>query len=221
MFWFACAPQHFRFRLFIAVREHHDAFNKRTPLFGRAVGRSCGSHHQSSCLCRQFLRPPVYVGFSPHSCLEALLPPRFTTSCGSPLLPLSGASPPGVTPGQWRVRPLAEGALRLGKAGWPSVPSAVHLLRPLCRQPCGCIFFHAVQRCAAASVCIDLTRRAAAGACRLKGLQHPTKNLPQGCLWLPPPTSSQLLSVWTSFQPPLQHCYAFGDVALHVFVSCT
>ncbi len=76
-------------------------------------------HGQSSStvFVQAVLRPPVYVGLGPTSCLEALLPPRFPTSCASLHLPLSGASPPGVTPGQWRVRPLAEGALRPGKAG--------------------------------------------------------------------------------------------------------
>ena len=77
------------------------------------------NHGQSSStvFVQAVLRPPVYVGLGPTSCLEALLPPRFPTSCASLHLPLSGASPPGVTPGQWRVRPLAEGALRPGKAG--------------------------------------------------------------------------------------------------------
>ena len=191
---------------------------KRTLVFVLAVGRCCVSHHHSSCVCRQFLRPPVYVGLGPTSCLEALLPPGFPTSFGSPLLPLSGASPPGVTPGQWRVRPPAEGALRPGKAGWPSVPGAVHLLRPLCRQLCACIPFHAAQRYADANVCCDLARRAAA-ACRVRGLRPPTKTRPLCCLWLRSLTSSQLLSVWTSFQPPLQNCCAPGDLALHVFVS--
>ena len=94
--------------------------------------------------------------------------------------------------GVFVLRP--RGRCDLERLGWPSVPGAAHLLRPLCRQPCLCIRCCAVRRCAAASVCCNSQRRALA-ACRFWG-RRPYRITQRGCcflLSLPPATSNPRL----------------------------